>query len=90
MRGAIPEFGPRLKELRESLGFSQARLAEAAGTVGDSIVKFEAGKRLPTLELAWRIATALGVTLNDLVPSRRHPRVAPPLARARIEPKATG
>ena len=89
MRGEIPLFGPRLKELRESLGMSQARLAEAAITHADSIVKFEQGKRLPTLELAWRIATALGVSLNDLVPSRYHPQAQRP-GRAKPERKADG
>ena len=77
MRAEIPTFPRRLKELRAARDMSQVRLAEAAGTHPDSVVKFEQGKRMPSLELAWRLATALGVTLNDLVPTRWHPQVAP-------------
>lgn len=83
MRGGIPSFPSRLKELRASRDMSQVRLAEVSGTHPDTIVKMEKGQRLPTLELAWRIATALGVSVNDLLPSRYHPEVAVPGGRAK-------
>jgi transcriptional regulator with XRE-family HTH domain len=70
-RNAVPGFGPRLKKLRDAAGLSQQQLADAAGTHPDSIVKLETGTRQPSLELAWRLATTLGVTVLDLLPEGR-------------------
>lgn len=67
-RNEIPGFGARLKGLRESAGLSQVKLAEAAGTHADSVVKLENGARSPSLELAGRIAEALGISVADLLP----------------------
>lgn len=67
-RNAVPGFGGRLKKAREDNDFSQQQLAEAAGTHSDSIVKLEAGSRQPSLELAWRLAKALGIKVDDFLP----------------------
>jgi transcriptional regulator with XRE-family HTH domain len=85
-RGEIPTFPARLKQLREERQLTQVRLAELARTSPTTVAKMEMGQRLPTLELAWRLASALGVSVNDLLPSRRHPDVPPPARR----PKAPG
>ena len=68
MSGVVAGFGERLKELREARGLSQSSLAEKAGTHPDSVWKFERSMRNPSLGIATRLARALGVTLNDLVP----------------------
>jgi putative transcriptional regulator len=78
MRGRISGLAARLKQLREARSLTQKELADYAQTHSDSIVKLEMGRRLPTLELAWRLATVLGVSVNDLLPSRYHPEVPPP------------
>lgn len=75
MRGKIKGFGPRLRGMREARHLSRRVLAEAANTNPMSIVNFEGGKRLPTLELAWRIATAMGVSVAELLPAPWHPGV---------------
>jgi len=68
-RNAIPGFGARLRELRTAENLSQQQLADAAGTHADSIVKMESGLRYPSLELACRVADALGVTVLHLLPA---------------------
>lgn len=66
-RNTIETFPARLKQLREGKGMSREALAIAAGTSYHSITKMEQGIRAPSLELAWRVAVALGCTLDDLV-----------------------
>jgi transcriptional regulator with XRE-family HTH domain len=67
-RKAVPGFSRRLCELREAQGLTQSQLAKVAGTHPDSIVKLENGTRQPSLELAYRLAKALGVSLDRFVP----------------------
>ncbi len=67
-RNAIPGFGAHLRRLREAANLSQQALATAAGTSPDSLVKLEGGSRFPSLDLAGRIAAALGITAAELLP----------------------
>lgn len=66
-RNSIETFPARVRELREGKGLSRDQLAVAAGTSSHSISKLEQGIRAPSLELAWRIAQALGCSLDALV-----------------------
>ena len=66
-RGKIETFPARLKQLREAKGMSREQVAVEAGTSYHSITKLEQGVRAPSLELAWRVAQALGCSLDDLV-----------------------
>lgn len=66
-RNSIETFPSRMRELREAKGLSRDQLAVAAGTSSHSISKLEQGVRAPSLELAWRVAKALGCTLDDMV-----------------------
>ncbi len=70
-RNAVPGFSSKLKSLRESRGLSQQQLADAAETHPDSIVKLEKGDRQPSLELAWRLAKALGVEVTEFLPDEK-------------------
>ena len=54
----------RLRSLREKHGWTQAELAERAGTAQASIARIEAGKSTPKLDLLSRIAAALGTRLE--------------------------
>jgi transcriptional regulator with XRE-family HTH domain len=56
-RNTIETFPDRLRELREGKGMSRDQLAVAAETSSHS------------LELAWRVAKALGCSLDELVQS---------------------
>ena len=45
---------------------TQAQLAELTGASRQTIIAIEAGKYLPSLELAFRIAIAFNVTIADV------------------------
>ena len=51
---------PRIRELRTAAGITQQELADAALATRQTIIAIEAGKYAPSLELAFRIARALG------------------------------
>ena len=71
------EFGARVRLLRTSHRISQQALADACGIPDNSLVaRYEKGERMPTLIDAVLIAEALGVKLDDLIPSDRPERVA--------------
>ena len=57
----------KLKEIRKEHGMTQEQLAKATGIHRVTIAKYEAQKVDPTTECAERIATALGVTVDDLI-----------------------
>ena len=84
-RNSIDTFPARLRELRERKGMTREELAVAAKTSFHSVAKMEQGTRAPSLELAWRVARALGCTLDDLV---QPPAGAAPPEPAK--PKRTG
>jgi len=45
---------------------TQVDLAEKAGVTRQTIIALEAGKYLPSLELAFRIANAFGVSIEEV------------------------
>lgn len=55
-----------LAQERERLGWSQARMAEAAGVSRQSYAAIEAGRSVPSTEVALRLAAALGRTVGEL------------------------
>ena len=56
-----------IKEIRKRLNMSQADLAEKLGTSVPTVSRYENGERSPDLEIAARIAKALGCKLDDLI-----------------------
>jgi putative transcriptional regulator len=57
----------RIREWRMTQSqMTQAELAEACGVTRQTIMALEAGKYSPSLELAFRIAHALGRTLDEV------------------------
>ena len=61
-----PNFGDVLRRLRQEAGLSQAGLAAAAGIHLRQIHRYESGEQQPALDVAHRLAGALGVTLDEL------------------------
>ena len=59
-------MGVRLQELRQQAGLSQSQLAKAASIPVGSLRNWEQGLRLPRLDAAYRLAQALGITLDAL------------------------
>ncbi|NER15102.1 helix-turn-helix domain-containing protein [Leptobacterium flavescens] len=59
-------FGLRVRELRESKGFSQLDLASEINVEKTSISRIENGRTNVTLVTAVKLANALGVELKNL------------------------
>ena len=57
------ELGRSVRELRERRGWSQRRLADAAGMTQTAVARFEAGGTVPTLPVLDRLARALDADL---------------------------
>ncbi|MDY0294747.1 MAG: helix-turn-helix transcriptional regulator [Acholeplasmataceae bacterium] len=59
-----------LKKVRIEKGVTQVDLSEKSGITQQQISRYETGSRTPTIEAAALIASALGVTLDELVTIR--------------------
>lgn len=57
------ELGRSVRALREERGWSQTRLAEAAGMTQSAVARFEAGGTVPSLPVLERLAHALDADL---------------------------
>jgi putative transcriptional regulator len=63
----MSEIVNRIRERRVARApMTQQELAEACGVTRQTIIALEAGKYSPSLELAFRIARALGCTLDEV------------------------
>lgn len=79
--------GRNVHRLRTSAGLSLADLAAAGGISKTTLHGIEQGQGNPTLSTLWALATALGVTLGELL----EPDVAPvTVVRAGDGPRADG
>ncbi len=56
--------GRNMKVERVKRGWTQADLAEASGVSVNSIARYEIGETTPSLEAAWKIAAALGISID--------------------------
>jgi putative transcriptional regulator len=60
-------IGNNLRRMRFDHGqMSQAELARAVGVIRQTIVALETGRYAPSLELAMRLATVFGCSVDDL------------------------
>ena len=57
----MSEFGERLRQAREAMGWSQGELGEEVGLTQASISQLEKGRRAPTPALVTKLAKALEV-----------------------------
>jgi transcriptional regulator with XRE-family HTH domain len=60
----MPTFAEKLRELRERAGLTQSQLAQASGVPLGSIRNYEQGQREPYWSVAFRLAAALGVSVE--------------------------
>ena len=60
-------LGQRIKFFREQLGLTQVQLAEKSGISSKAIGRYEKGSRTPPVDIAHSIATALGISVNELL-----------------------
>lgn len=63
----LPNFGNRLKLLREKRGWTQEHLAQAASISARTISRLELGKNIPTADTRQALAQAFGCTVEDLL-----------------------
>jgi transcriptional regulator with XRE-family HTH domain len=66
-------FAARLRELRMSRGFTQADLARRASITAAYVWRLESAGASPGIDLLARLATALGVTPAELLPTSAAP-----------------
>jgi transcriptional regulator with XRE-family HTH domain len=59
-------MGERLQRLRLAANFSQSQLARASGVPIGTIKNWEQDRRVPRMDTAAAVATALGVSLDAL------------------------
>ena len=60
--------GEQIKKYRKKAGLSQRELGEKLGVSQQHIAQYESGKRTPKIENLNKIADALKLSLNDLIP----------------------
>ena len=60
-------FGQRIRELRNSQGFSQEAFADRCGFVRTYMSRIETGTANPSLDAAKVLADGLGLTLSELL-----------------------
>ena len=84
---AAPEpaatIGPRVKALREAMGFSLRDLSERSGVSAPMLSQVERGETSPTLAVATKIAAGLELTLSQLLRLDEGQHVAVSRARGR-------
>ena len=64
---ATPAVGPRIRALRDAMGFSLRDLAERSGVSAPMLSQVERGETSPTLASAAKIAAGLELTLSQLL-----------------------
>ncbi len=73
---ASANLAANIKQLREMRGLTQHQVARSAEVPRATVANLESGEANPTLSVLVRVATALGVSLDELT--------APPRAQARL------
>lgn len=56
----------RIRELRAERNLTQAELAATLGVTRQTVIAIEQGRYSPSLEMAFQIALALGVPLDEV------------------------
>lgn len=68
-------FADRLASARKQKKIKQSDLGKTIGTSGDIIGKYERGENVPSIDVATKIADALGVTLDYLVKDGQYEQI---------------
>jgi len=74
------DVGKRITELRTVQGISLTNLAKRSGIAQSSLSYIESGKAQPTVETAYKICAALGITLAEFF-SDQPPELPPEVRR---------
>lgn len=60
-------IGSRIRDVRKQQGFTQEKLAEAAGYDSAYIGHLETGRYSPSVYTVWRMAKAMKIDLSELL-----------------------
>lgn len=63
----LKTLGSNIRKFRVAAGYSQVKLAARTGTTNSYIYELEKGDAQPKVFLAHKIATTLGVTVEQLL-----------------------
>lgn len=66
-----PRVGSNLQSLRQAQGFSLDELSRKAGVSKSMLSQIERNQANPTVAVVWRLATALGVGVGELLGDER-------------------
>lgn len=85
-------LGANVRARREDLGWSQGDLSRAAGLSRSTISVCEKGVRMadPSASILYRIALALGVTMEDLMGVQPLRKTTKNVVRRRAKPPESG
>lgn len=83
----MQEIGKRLKLLRESIGFSQVKMAEAIESTQSSINRYENGQSTPSVVLLRRYADFFDVSLDYVFARTDKPQGAIYEFRPKVTPE---
>lgn len=56
-----------LEQMRKDAGLTQAQLAELVDVTQECVSRWETGERSPMIATAFKIATVLNCTIDDLI-----------------------
>lgn len=76
VQSEIERFGQRLRFIRQARKMSLAELGELSQTNLNQISRYERAAVVPTIDIVFRIAKALGVSVGELLDSGQ-PTVSP-------------
>jgi transcriptional regulator with XRE-family HTH domain len=88
--GAPPRVGESLQRLRLQRKMTLAQLSRAAGVSKSMLSEIERDKANPTIAVTWRLATALGVGLDQLLGAAKAPTEAVEVLAAHETPSLVG
>lgn len=63
----------RIKYYRKTMGLTQKELGEKIGVKHNTVSSYESGKNEPEQNMLFKIASALGISVNDLFPPTERP-----------------
>ena len=85
-----PEVGATLLKLRQKRGLTLEDLSRAAGVSKSMLSQIEREKANPTIAVAWRLANALGIGIEDLLSTNGSEKEAIHILEAHETPTLPG
>ena len=68
----VPKFGEQIREMRKTYGLTQEEYAKKAGIAINSLRRYEANERQPTMDVLEKLASALGLQLQSFLWENPH------------------